>query len=123
MILGKPSQWFNPKAFLRLPVQSSKFPDGFYGNLGRDTLIGPGLANGDFSAIKQTYIGARMNLQFRAEIFNLLNRANFNTPNLGSYRLPKKADGDFADHNQNIVETGEKPQMKKSVVTTTRALL
>jgi hypothetical protein len=76
-IIGKPSQWFNPAAFLAPPANS-----GFYGNLGRDTLIGPGLGTWDFSAVKDTAIRERMTLQFRAEIFNLLNRANFNTPNL-----------------------------------------
>jgi hypothetical protein len=35
VILGKPSQWFNPNAFLAPPPNS-----GFYGNLGRDTLTG-----------------------------------------------------------------------------------
>ena len=63
--------------FLRPPPNS-----GFYGNLGRDNLIGPGLATWDFSAIKDTRIHERLSLQFRGEIFNLLNRANFNTPNL-----------------------------------------
>ncbi len=77
VILGKPNQWFNPNAFLQPPPNS-----GFYGNLGRDSLIGPGLATWDFSTLKETAIGERLNLQFRAEIFNLLNRANFNTPNL-----------------------------------------
>ena len=77
VILGKPSQWFNPNAFLAPPAGS-----GFYGNLGRDTLIGPGLATWDFSAFKTTNLRERLALQFRAEIFNLLNRANFNTPNL-----------------------------------------
>ena len=76
-ILGKPSQWFDPQAFLAPPPGS-----GFYGNLGRDTLTGPGLATWDFSMLKETSLHERMNLQFRAEIFNLLNRANFNTPNL-----------------------------------------
>jgi hypothetical protein len=76
-ILGRPSQWFNPKAFLAPPASS-----GFFGNLGRDTLIGPGLATWDFSAFKTTTLHERLSLQFRAEIFNLLNRANFNTPNL-----------------------------------------
>ena len=43
-------------------------------------LIGPGLATWDFSVMKNTTIHERLNLQFRAEIFNLLDRANFNTP-------------------------------------------
>ncbi len=77
VILGKPGQWFDPNAFLAPPPNS-----GFYGNLGRDTLIGPGLATWDFSTLKDTWLRERLNLQFRAEIFNLLNRANFNTPNL-----------------------------------------
>jgi hypothetical protein len=55
---------------------------GFFGNVGRDTYIGPGLATWDFSVLKDTHIFESLNLQFRAEIFNLLNRANFNTPNL-----------------------------------------
>jgi len=77
VILGNPAQWFNPAAFLAPPPNS-----GFYGDLGRDTLIGPGLATWDFSALKDTVLRERLSLQFRAEIFNLLNRANFNTPNL-----------------------------------------
>ena len=77
VILGKPSQWFDPNAFLAPPAGS-----GFYGNLGRNTLIGPGLATWDFSVFKTTTLWERFALQFRAEIFNLLNRANFNTPNL-----------------------------------------
>jgi hypothetical protein len=77
VILGKPTQWFDPKAFLAPPANS-----GFYGNLGRDTLVGPGLGTWDFSAFKTTNLRERLALQFRAEIFNLLNRANFNTPNL-----------------------------------------
>ena len=42
----------------------------------------PGLATWDFSALKDTSIRERLTLQFKAEVFNLLNRANFNTPNL-----------------------------------------
>ncbi len=77
VVLGNPSQWFNPNAFLAPPPNS-----GFYGNVGRDTYIGPGLATWDFSVLKDTRIRERLSLQFRAEIFNLLNRANFNIPNL-----------------------------------------
>jgi hypothetical protein len=77
VILGKPQQWFDPAAFLAPPPNS-----GFWGNLGRDTLTGPGLATWDFSAFKEARVRERVNLQLRAEFFNLLNRTNFNTPNL-----------------------------------------
>ena len=76
VILGSPNQWFNPAAFLAPPNAS-----GFYGNLGRDTLIGPGLATLDLSFLKETRFSERLNLEFRGELFNLLNRANFNSPN------------------------------------------
>ena len=76
VIIGSPNEWFNPAAFLAPPSAS-----GFYGNLGRDTLIGPGLATWDLSFMKDTRIQERLNLQFRAEFFNFLNHPNFNTPN------------------------------------------
>lgn len=74
VILGGPNQYFNPNAFV-LP------PSGTYGNVGRDVLTGPGLAGLDFSVLKATALTERVRLQFRAEFFNLLNRANFGTPN------------------------------------------
>ncbi len=86
MIEGNPNQWFNPNAFIAPPQFL-----GFYGNVGRDSYRGPGLATWDFSALKDTKIFERVNLQFRAEIFNLLNRANFNTPNLVAFTPPTAA--------------------------------
>jgi hypothetical protein len=84
VVLGKPSQWFNPAAFLA-PAFSTPGDiaanGGFYGNLGRNTIRGPGLATWDFSALKVTQLSECVKVQFRAEIFNLLNRTNFNTPN------------------------------------------
>jgi len=79
VILGTPDKWFDPAAFLA--PSNTAANAGFYGNLGRNTLRGPGLATWDFSTLKNTRLSERMNLQFRAEIFNLLNRANFNMPN------------------------------------------
>jgi hypothetical protein len=74
IIEGGPNQYFNPNAFLQpLP--------GTYGNVGRNTLQGPSLAETDISAAKKFVLSERFNLQFRAEIFNLLNHTNFNTPN------------------------------------------
>jgi Carboxypeptidase regulatory-like domain len=78
-IIGSPTKWLDPNAFLapsNIPANG-----GFYGNVGRDTLVGPSLATWDFSTLKDTRITERLNIQFRAEIFNLLNRANFNLPN------------------------------------------
>jgi hypothetical protein len=51
--------------------------------LGRNTLIGPGLMNFDFSLVKNNYIkrvSDAFNVQFRSEFFNLFNRANFAPP-------------------------------------------
>jgi hypothetical protein len=56
------------------------------GNVGRNTLIGPGLTNLDFSVFKNNNIkriSESFNVQFRAEFFNILNHANFNVPSLG----------------------------------------
>jgi hypothetical protein len=53
------------------------------GNVGRNILIGPGLTNVDFSVFKNNYIkriSENFNVQFRAEIFNILNHANFAPP-------------------------------------------
>jgi hypothetical protein len=52
------------------------------GNAGRNILTGPGLINLDSSLIKNNRISESFNLQFRAEIFNLTNRANFQVPTL-----------------------------------------
>jgi hypothetical protein len=74
IVTGNPNQWFSPTAFA-LP------PAGTYGNLGRGTLKGPGLADVDFSLFKNTAITEKMNLQFRAEFFNIFNRSNYGAPN------------------------------------------
>jgi hypothetical protein len=74
IIVGGPNQYFNPNAFIA-PI------NGTYGNVGRDTLIGPGVAELDFSILKSTMVREKLKLQFRAEFFNILNTVNFNTPN------------------------------------------
>jgi hypothetical protein len=72
-ILGGPDRYFDPSAFTLQPA-------GFTGNLGRNTLIGPGLVNFDLSLVKRIEFGEHRSLQFRAEAFNLFNRANFGIP-------------------------------------------
>lgn len=52
-----------------------------FGNIGRNTIYGPGLATYNFNLLKTTQLTERTQLQFRSELFNILNRANFALPN------------------------------------------
>ncbi|HET9529797.1 MAG TPA: TonB-dependent receptor, partial [Blastocatellia bacterium] len=73
---GRVEQWFDPSAFESLTA-------GMRGNLGRNTIIGPGLATFDFSVAKNfkiTSVSESLNAQFRAEFFNIFNRTNFSIP-------------------------------------------
>ncbi|MBI2817463.1 MAG: TonB-dependent receptor [Acidobacteria bacterium] len=75
--LGGADLYFDPCAF-SLPEL------GYLGTAGRNILRSPGLANWDFSLVKDTALGVlgeSGKLEFRAEFFNLLNRANFDAPN------------------------------------------
>jgi hypothetical protein len=74
VIVGRPNEYFNPSAFVQ-PLA------GTYGNAGRNILEAPGLQELDLSVSKRIPLNERLNVQFRAEFFNLLNRTNFNTPN------------------------------------------
>ncbi len=64
------------------PLTTEPFPDCFNlrGTARRNSLVGPGLVNLDFSAFKNTYVTERLNIQFRVEVFNIANRANFAPP-------------------------------------------
>ena len=70
--------WYNPSCF---PLQAA----GTLGNLGRDTVSGPDLRDVDLSFAKDTTLTETFRLQFRAEIFNIFNRANFGGPASGAY--------------------------------------
>jgi hypothetical protein len=65
--------YLNPLAFVQ-PAY------GTFGNLGRNSIYGPGYRNWDFSVTKNTQITERLSLQLRAEVFNILNHANFALP-------------------------------------------
>jgi outer membrane receptor protein involved in Fe transport len=66
-------QWYNPACFTASPY-------GTLGDLGRNALIGPGFVETDLGVMKETKIKERVSIQFRAELFNLLNHPNFNYP-------------------------------------------
>jgi len=71
--LGTPTLWYDPCAFSRPAA-------GTFGNLGRETITGPGLDDIDASISKTFKPSERLNVQFRGEFFNLLNHANFYLP-------------------------------------------
>jgi hypothetical protein len=68
------TQFFNPAAY-SAPIY------GTIGNVGRDTLTGPGYTDWDLSLLKSMRLSESTRLQFRAEFFNILNHTNLQTPN------------------------------------------
>jgi hypothetical protein len=72
-------QYFNPAAFASSAIGSE-------GDVDRRYFHGPGINNFDFALLKGTQLTERINLQFRAEFFNIFNHAQFITPSgiLGS---------------------------------------
>ena len=75
---GDPAKWFDPSAFV-LPAA------GTYGNVGRNELIGPDLKTVDMAisrAFSVPRLGANSRVDFRVEVFNVFNRANFGPPSL-----------------------------------------
>jgi hypothetical protein len=72
-VLGGPDRYWDINAFL-LPAVNHR------GNLGRNSLIGPGLAQVDTSLNRSFRVSERAALQFRTEVFNLTNHPNFATP-------------------------------------------
>jgi hypothetical protein len=70
---GDPAGWFDRTQFV--------FPEaGFLGNLGRGTGTGDGVVTFDATPTKNTYFTSSKYLQFRFELFNALNHANFANP-------------------------------------------
>ena len=68
-----PQQWMSASVFTT--------PQPFtFGNAGRNILRGPGLGSFDFSLLRDFRLGEGKAVQFRAEMFNLFNRANFDIP-------------------------------------------
>jgi hypothetical protein len=68
-----PDRYFDPTQFVLQPL-------GYFGNLGRNTLIRPGLWNLNVSLGKSINVGEAKNLEFRSEFFNFFNHPNFGAP-------------------------------------------
>jgi Carboxypeptidase regulatory-like domain/TonB dependent receptor len=101
---GSPAQWFANKALFVSPCVAGVCHPG---NLGRDAITGPGFLNTDFSITKNTKFGERFNLQFRSEMFDVLNHPNFGNPVLtvtsasfGVIQSTRFPTGDFGSARQ-----------------------
>jgi len=69
--------WLNASAFQRLDPTANA---GQFGNEGRNGNVGPGFADWDFAALKNFKVTESKQFQFRAEMFDFLNRTNFRLP-------------------------------------------
>jgi hypothetical protein len=70
----------NPLGQWILNPQVLSAPGNNFGNLGRNSVVGPRFTNMDFSLAKNTKLTERMNLQFRCDAFNLFNHPNYGQP-------------------------------------------
>ena len=97
-----PDRYLNLAAF-RVPCTLDPAGDGsaascipgtqHFGSLGRNSLIGPGYRNFDFSVFKTTPLTEGVKLQFRAEIFNIFNHPNFSSPLLPGFSADASFNG------------------------------
>ncbi|HXZ39477.1 MAG TPA: carboxypeptidase-like regulatory domain-containing protein, partial [Terriglobales bacterium] len=69
------AHWFNPCAFAPAPA-------GELGTAARAPVYGPRFVNTDFSLVKEIPIHERVNMEFRAEFFNLFNHPHFFLPGI-----------------------------------------
>jgi hypothetical protein len=76
--------WVNPAAF-SIPLPGS------FGNSSRNSLSGPGLSQLDLTLAKKFHVTEKANVEFRAEIYNILNHANYANP--GNLRLQQIVPG------------------------------
>jgi hypothetical protein len=88
-------------------------PVGSLGNARRDILRGPGPGTWDFSLVKDTPLRARgekASVEFRAEFFDILNRANFDVP-LNGYI--------YQGPTSETIPYAEMPQVSAAAITDT----
>jgi len=70
-VLGSVDEWFDPSVFVAANT---------FGNLGRNVVIGPAFHNTDLAITKTVALPKHGRLQFRGDVFDLFNHANFGPP-------------------------------------------
>jgi hypothetical protein len=105
---GVTTAWFNNAAFTAngpgLPGGIG--PGGADGNVGRDSLIGPGLKDLDAGLLRDVKLYRDSVFQFRAEITNVMNWVNLNNPNAGNITATNQGTITSAAGTQRIIQLG-----------------
>jgi hypothetical protein len=101
-ILDLNRAWVNPAAFA-VPQP------GTFGNSGRNSLAGPALAQLDLTLSKRFSVTERVNFEFRAEAYNILNHTNFANPANVRLSAGLPAGGKFQGGIVPATQTGLQP--------------
>jgi hypothetical protein len=80
------------------PVNGVCFGNSHFGNLRRNAFVGPSFHNFDFSIAKNTRFGERLEMQVRADFFNLFNHPNFSNPLLPNFLVDLETNGGVASN-------------------------
>jgi hypothetical protein len=100
--------WFNNAAYTAngpgLPGGIG--PGGADGNVGRDTLIGPGLKDMDAVLSRNITFERGVVFQFRADFTNVLNWVNLSNPNLREHHVGSQATITSATATQRVIQLG-----------------
>jgi len=84
---GSPVNPQNKMHYIKTECFAFPTPGTMLGSAGRNSIIGPGLRNVDISLMKNNKLTERLNLQFRADLFNIFNFVNYATPVKASTQL------------------------------------
>jgi hypothetical protein len=103
---GNINHYFNTSAFTLQPL-------GTLGNETRFSFYGPSLADDDLAIVKNTKIHENMNVQLRAEAFNLFNHPNFSNPGTGLYTGPTSPNPNAGKITSTISAQGGLPSSRQ----------
>jgi hypothetical protein len=74
-------EWFNPAAFQCAGSNAAcTLSSGLFGNLGRNSVYGPGQINLSLALSRRFQVGERWKLEFRSDVFNIMNHGNWSNP-------------------------------------------
>ena len=104
--IGPNTPYYDPLAFRSITGVR-------FGNTGRNILRGPGVTNVNMSLFRVFPLSERLNLQFRAEAFNLTNTAHFTNPSTNVSNMRLAADGTISSLGNFLSITGAQQDQRQ----------